>query len=117
MTIGRKIKERRKELGLSQRELAARLGYTDHTTLTRIEGGKVDLPQSRIVKIAEVLGVSPAYLMGWDKGPEELGALAAQAITDPGALKVLSGYMELGAEDRATVQALVASLAAKTKKA
>lgn len=34
MSIGDRVKARRTELGLSQRELAARLGYNDHTTLT-----------------------------------------------------------------------------------
>lgn len=37
--IGLAIKRRRKELGLSQSELASRLGYKDHSTLAKVETG------------------------------------------------------------------------------
>lgn len=66
MSIGERIKARRQELGLSQRDLAKRMGYTDHTTITRVESGKVDLPMSRVAKFAEALRVSPSYIMGWE---------------------------------------------------
>lgn len=66
MKIGEKIKHRRKELKWSQRDLAAKMGY-NHSTVTRIETGKIDIPQSRIMQFAEVLGVSVAYLMGWEE--------------------------------------------------
>lgn len=113
MTVGSRIKARRQELKMTQREMAAKLGYTDHTTLTRIEAGKIDLPQSRIVKIAEVLGVSPGYIMGWEQEPEEHGALAAAVLGDPELLALVKNYSTLAKTDRATVAALVASLAAK----
>lgn len=115
MTIGSRIKARRQELKMTQREMAARLGYTDHTTLTRIEAGKVDLPQSRIVKIAEVLGVTPGYIMGWEQEPEDAGALAATVLKDPGLLQLVKDYSTLADADRAAVAALVASLAEKKK--
>ena len=115
MTVGSRIKARRQELKMSQREMAARLGYTDHTTLTRIEAGKVDLPQSRIVKIAEVLGVTPGYIMGWDQEPEDLGALAAMVLKDPATLRLVKNFLTLDETDRSTVSALVDSLANKKK--
>ena len=65
MTIGDRIRQRRNELKWSQRDLAAKMGYNNNSTITRIESGKVDIPQSRIVQFADVLGVSVAYLMGW----------------------------------------------------
>lgn len=113
MAIGARIKARRNELKLSQRELAARLGYNDHTTLTRIEAGKVDLSQSRLVQFADVLGVSVGYLMGWEQEPEEYGALAAEVLKDPALLQLVQNYIKLSEADRATVSALVASLAIK----
>lgn len=66
MNIGEKIKQRRKELRWSQRDLAEKMGY-NHSTVTRIETGKIDIPQSRILQFAEVLGVSVAYLMSWEE--------------------------------------------------
>lgn len=115
MTIGARIKARRQELKITQREMAARLGYNDHTSITRIEAGKVDLPQSRVAKIAEVLGVTPGYIMGWDQEPEDLGALAAMVLKDPATLRLVKNFIALDETDRLTVSALVDSLAEKKK--
>lgn len=65
MHTGDRIKARRMELGWSQRDLAARMGYKNHSAVARAEAGTVDLSQSRVAQFAQVLGVTPAYLMGW----------------------------------------------------
>ena len=64
MRIGDRIKERRVSLGWSQRELAQRMGYKNHSVVARIEAGSVDLPQSLIEQFATVLGITPGYLLG-----------------------------------------------------
>lgn len=64
MHIGSRIKARRVSLGWSQRDLAEKIGYKNHSVVARIEAGSVDLPQSRIGQFAQVLGVTPGYLMG-----------------------------------------------------
>ena len=66
MTIGDRIKLKRNEKGLSQRDLATIVGYSHHSTLARIESGSVDVSQKKIVQFAAALGVSVAYLMGWE---------------------------------------------------
>jgi transcriptional regulator with XRE-family HTH domain len=71
MTIGQKIRAKRMEKGWSQRDLAAKMHYSDHSTIGKIETGKVDIPQSRIVQFSEVLDVSIAYLMGWEEEQKE----------------------------------------------
>lgn len=76
MTIGEKIKQRRIELKWSQRDLAAKMEYSNHSTIGRIESGAVDIPQSRIVQFAEVLGVSVAYLMDWEEVQKNNNAIA-----------------------------------------
>lgn len=78
MTIGERIKARRNELKLSQRDLCEKMGYSNHSTIGKIEAGKVDIPQSRIVQFAEVLGVSVAYLMGWEEEIKKNPAAAAE---------------------------------------
>lgn len=115
MTIGERIKARRQELGLTQSDLAKKLGYTDRASVSRVESGQIDLPQSRIVKFAEALRVSPTFLMGWDQEPEDLGALAAEVLRDPVLLQLVLEYRSLDSADRSTVSALVSSLAAKKK--
>lgn len=67
MNIGERIKNKRLEMGLSQRELCKRMGYSNHSTIGKIEAGKVDIPQSRVVQFAEVLNTTIAYIMGWEE--------------------------------------------------
>lgn len=64
MTMYERIKQLRIEKGLSQQELANLTGYQDRSSIAKIESGVVDLPQSKILLFANVLGVSPAALMG-----------------------------------------------------
>lgn len=66
-TIGRKIAERRKALGLTQGELADKMGYKSKSTINKIELGINDIPQSKIVLFADALHTTPAYLMGWEE--------------------------------------------------
>ena len=60
------IREFRKQNKWTQEELAQRMGYTDRSTIAKIEAGKVDLSQSKIIEFANVFGVDPGELMGWD---------------------------------------------------
>ena len=66
MTIGQRIRERRKELGLSQEELARRLGNKSRASVCTVEKDKEDLTTTRIRQYADALECSPAYLMGWE---------------------------------------------------
>ena len=61
--LGTQIRKRRQELGWSQEELAKKMGYASKTTINKIELGINDIPQSKIVKFAKVLGVSVAWLL------------------------------------------------------
>lgn len=64
------IRKRRKELGMTQSQLAAKMHYADKSMIAKIEKGIVDLPQSRIEAFAKVLHTSPAALMGWTAAQE-----------------------------------------------
>lgn len=65
ITLYQNIKRRRLQLGLTQSELAKKLGYADKSAIAKIEKGMVDLPQSKIKAFADVLETTPAELMGW----------------------------------------------------
>ncbi len=65
MQIGNIIKKRRVQLGLSQTELANKLGFKSKASISRIELGVQSLPQNKILEMAKALDVSPEYLMGW----------------------------------------------------
>ena len=120
MTIGERIKARRNELKLSQRELCQKMGYSNHSTIGKIETGKVDIPQSRIVQFAEVLGVSVAYLMGWEeeikKDPVGTAERHFEILMDEDFVGMFDEFHSLDASKRKIVIDLVHSLA-ETKKA
>lgn len=59
------IKEKRKKLGMSQEQLAKLVGYTDRSSIAKIEKGNVDLSQSKILEFAKALKTTPSELMGW----------------------------------------------------
>ena len=63
--IGLAIRKRRKELGLSQSELASRLGYKDHSTLAKVETGVNDITVDTLFKYAEALGLSATDLLSY----------------------------------------------------
>jgi transcriptional regulator with XRE-family HTH domain len=65
-TIGSNIKQRREELGLTQEELAKKMGYKSKSTINKIEAGINDITQSKVIAFAKVLNTTVAYLMGWD---------------------------------------------------
>lgn len=66
MTIGERIKQRRKELNLTQQELADRLGYKDRSAVCQVERDKNNsITTDRVIAFADALYCTPAYLMGW----------------------------------------------------
>jgi len=69
-SLGKRVLKRRKELGSTQFELA-RLTKVSRNYLAIIERGEVPNISIRIVeKLAAVLGIYPAELLGWSKEEE-----------------------------------------------
>ena len=67
MSIGERIKTKRKELHLSADELGRRLGK-DRSTIYRYEKGDIEnLPLDILEPIAIALNTTPSYLMGWEE--------------------------------------------------
>ena len=113
--IGDNIRKAREKLGWTQEELAYRMGYKSKSTINKIEMGINDIPQSKIVKYAEVLGVSPGALMGWvdektDKKNDDLVKIVALARKDADFFELVSKLADLPAEDYAVIKHLVDSL-------
>lgn len=66
MSIGQRIKQQREAIGMSQEELAQKLGYKSRSTINKIESGINDITQSKVIEFAQALDTTPAYLMGWE---------------------------------------------------
>lgn len=90
--LGRRLRQRREELGLSARELAAR-AETTHTTVARIEQGAFEAPApDKLSRIAEALGLELAdvYALADYSVPSELPSFRPYLRTK---------YRDLPAED------------------
>ena len=70
MTVADRIKLKREELNLSQEELAKKIGNKDKSTISKIEKSGNDITMKNIQRIANALGVTSQYLLGWEDVPE-----------------------------------------------
>ena len=70
-TFASRVRNRRMELGMTQNELADKLGYVSRSSVAKLEAGVSDLPRSKIELLAEMLDTTPAYLMGWTDDPKD----------------------------------------------
>ena len=108
----RNIRQRRRELKMTQQELAEKIGYVDRSSIAKIESGIVDLSQSKIIQIARALDMNPSDLMGeveYDDcedetirivserlrtNPEYAGAFTALASVRPEDVEVVTIFIE-----------------------
>lgn len=106
MTIYDRIKARREELGMSQEELAKRTGYTDRSSIAKIESGVNDITQSKVVAFAKALHTTVSYLMGTDNesplpqtenelSPEELSIIKKYRTASPEIKNAVKRIVEL----------------------
>lgn len=100
-SIGCRIKTRREELGLSQEELALRLGYKSRSSITKIEKDGRELPQNKIAAIAKVLQTTPAYIMGWEEAQKNNDTITDAVVRmrdDEIFMSIIEALMELDTE-------------------
>lgn len=78
-----KFKELRLRKGLTQEKLAKLLDFSSKSSICNIERGR-DIPIDKLPLIAETLGTTEAYLMGWERDPEKVEYFfkALRSITD-----------------------------------
>ena len=81
MPLCQTIRQLREQLGLSQDELAKRLGYKSRSTIAKIESGSNDIPQSKIAAFAAALETTPARLLGLDTPAEPTPQRGSSAYT------------------------------------
>ena len=117
MTRGERIRKTREDQGITQVELAERIGESKQT-LYKYEAGIItNVPAEKIELIAHILDVSPAWLMGWQENKYTITNVKSDSIqlTDEEMLLV-SGYRAASAERKAIILDL-ANKAAELKKA
>lgn len=107
VTIGEKIRAARKERGLTQDELAERIGMNGRH-LSRIETGRLSAPKRTLLRIAE----------GLDIPIEELAAgvasrLSRPALADPELYEQFQAISRMDEEDRKAVKRILAAMIVK----
>lgn len=107
MNTYERIKTLRIQSRLSQEELARLTGYTDRSSIAKIEAGKVDLTESKITAFANVFGVSPSYIMGLS----EDGAPAPQMLLSSSEEELVGCYRSMNPEGQTAALAAVRGLA------
>lgn len=71
MTVGNRIKQCRLDLGMTQEELAIKMGYNGKSTVSAAENCGDNITTTKVKKFADALGVSFRYLMGYEDYPED----------------------------------------------
>lgn len=121
--IGKRIKNRRESLEMSQDALAKKLGYTSRSTVNKIENGVNSLRQTKIAAIAKALETTPAELMGWNEEEQtdpyytdEKTRETAQAIFENEELRMLfDAAKDASVEDLQTVHQMLLALKKKER--
>lgn len=101
LELYKRIRQRREMLGLSQDELAKKLGYKSRSSINKIEKGENDIPQSKILAFAEALNTTPEYLMGWND---------RASITNNEEKELLNGFNSLTTDGKNTLMTMLKSL-------
>ena len=66
-----RIKQRRKEMGMTMDELAKKMGVKSQRTIVNWENGTTQVKPDKLEKISKILDVSPLYLLGYIDTPKE----------------------------------------------
>lgn len=69
--VGHRIKFFRRLVGMSQTELADKLGYTSSGTISLIERGKIGMNKAKVAMAAKIVGVHPLVLTTEEKLNDE----------------------------------------------
>lgn len=122
MTTGDRIKKMRIQRGMSQEELAQKIGYRGRDSISKIEVGKAKIPTSKLNDIACALDCSTRYLLCEIDNPYYYGAsvitedeldalngkplnlqLFAQQAADPISVQTITSLARRLTEDKRTV--------------
>ena len=78
MTMGERIKYLRESVGMTQDELGEKIGV-QKSAIVKYEKGKVEnIKRSSIKTMADIFGVSPCYLMGFDEDQDKVKTISKQ---------------------------------------
>ena len=115
--LQKNIKNRRMQMGLSQEELAERIGYPDPSIISDIENGKLISYHSELDRIASALNTSSEILMGWVSDYEFKDTVEKKEEFTPEVRAAARGMMDLSEEDRKSAMDMINYLRQKGREA
>lgn len=101
--IGNKIRLLRESKGMTQEELAHKVGYKSRASINKIELQR-DIPLKKLAPIAAALGISPSELAGWEKEEKTVPKYV------PGTVEIIDLYSRISPEQREIVLNLLRSM-------
>lgn len=111
--VGQNILKRRKELKMTQEDLAKKLGYKSISAIAKIENGMNGLNQSKLARIAEILETSPSALMGWTRTEAEIDAdmeLLARIDRDEEFKRMARQYYAMSEKQQEYIRSMVSTM-------
>lgn len=92
--IGRQIKRAREQMGISQEELAQRLGYTSPATISHFETGQRKISILDLQRLSEILGPPPQYFLDTDESTKGIQHFRLRATeVKPSARDAVAGFL------------------------
>jgi len=91
LIIGARMRTRRRQLGLSQSDLADRLGVS-FQQVQKYERGANRVAASTLLAAAQALGTNVAWLVGEESSGREDDEDVFRALSRPGALEILQAF-------------------------
>lgn len=107
MTIGDRIRKQRESVGISQTELAEKVNVSKQTLYKYENNIITNIPSDKIEGIARVIGVSPGYLMGWERPPVENAEKDADIVGNRKLRQAMMKVLELPEEDREAIYSYI----------
>ena len=104
MNTGEKIKQLRMAKGLTLEQVAQYVGVSKPTVLKWERGIIQNMKRDKILKLAQILGTTPDFLMGWED---------AENTTEQEIVQMVS---RLSREEQEVVKALMETMIAKGEK-
>lgn len=90
MNIYDRIRFLRESKGMSQQELAEKIGFKTASAVNKIELGLRDINQTKIIAFSKALGVTPAYLLDGDESEDKKNNIPSKTAEDEELMNLFS---------------------------
>jgi transcriptional regulator with XRE-family HTH domain len=91
--VGRRIRQARVQMGVTQSDLGAKLGVSGQQ-IQKYESGRDAVPLHRLLKLASICGVPPQAFLGHEYSPADARDISGEA--DIGIIQLVRAYRRIG---------------------